>query len=386
MTGTSEISGVDRTWVEVDLEAVRRNACTAQACLKGVGPGIVAVVKADGYGLGMLPVARAVEGLVRGFAVANVTEARALRLGGISGRVYVLGPALPGEGAALAAGQDFCAAVSDMTEVAALAKGAEEVGKPLAVHVVLDTGMGRMGALPDAAEAVVRAVLDSPWLTLDSVASHFPSADQDPEFTRRQEDQFRQWVDSRRAGGMLLPLTQMANSAALTAYDRRDGEMARAGLMLYGVSPLPEFQEKLSSVMTWRTRVTQVRDLPAGWGVSYGRTFVTPRPMRVATLAVGYADGYPRQASGQGSHVLIHGKRCLILGRVTMDQMMVDVSHLEPAVQPGEEAVLIGRQGADEITAPELAAWAGTIAWDIFTGLGPRVRRVYLNPVGANPI
>ncbi len=365
--------------MEVNLEAVRKNALAAQECLKTDQSGIVAVVKADGYGLGMLPVARAVAEVVRAFAVANVTEALELRAGGIVNPVYVLGPALPEERALMLEGADFCPAVSHPEEARAFGKAAEAAGRRLLVHVVVDTGMGRMGALPEQAAEVVRAVLADPWLELDSVASHFPSADSDRDFTLGQERRFRQWIDSLRAEGLPLERTQIANSAGLTAYARAGGgELARAGLMLYGISPVAECRKLLMPVVTWRTRVTQVRTLPEGWGVSYGRTFITSGPTRVATLAVGYADGYPRQVSGQGAQVLIHGKRCPVLGRVTMDQMMVDASGLTEAPEPGAEAVLIGGQEGEEISVNELAAWGGTISWDIFTGLGPRVRRVYV--------
>jgi len=147
--------------------------------------------------------------------------------------------------------------------------------------------------------------------------------------------------------------------------------------MLYGCSPLPEHQAELRPALALKTRITLIRDLPAGRGVSYGRTFVTPRPMRVATLAIGYADGCPRHLSDQGADVLIHGRRCPLLGRVTMDQIMVDVSHTAEAAI-GDEAVIIGSSGAAEILAAELAAKAGTIAWEIFTSIGARVDRVYL--------
>ncbi|RYD32451.1 MAG: alanine racemase [Verrucomicrobiaceae bacterium] len=381
MTGKPAIRRDWRTWVEVDLGAVRKNALAAQQCLHTDERGIVAVVKADGYGLGMVPVARAVEDVVRAFAVANVSEAMALREGGITSPVYVLGPALPWERTALAEGADFCPSVSDAAEARAYARAAEAAGRKLAVHVVVDTGMGRMGALPDMAAEVVWEVAASRWLELDSVASHFPSADTDRHFTTEQEQGFRHLIQSIQEAGVPLERTQIANSAGLTAYARRGGtELARAGLILYGVPPVEECRELLSPVASWFTRITQVRTLPAGWGVSYGRTYVTSGPTRVATLAVGYADGYPRQLSGQGGQVLIGGKRCPVLGRVTMDQLMVDVSALpEESTVPGTEAVLFGRQGEGEITVDELAAWSGTISWDILTGLGPRVQRVYLS-------
>jgi alanine racemase len=154
--------------------------------------------------------------------------------------------------------------------------------------------------------------------------------------------------------------------------------MVRAGLMLYGSSPLREFQAQLRPALSLKTRITLIRDVPAGHGISYGRTFITPRPMRIATLGIGYADGYQRHLSNRGADVLIHGRRCPLLGRVTMDQIMVDVSHVGEATI-GDEAVLIGAAGGEEILAGELAEKAGTIPWEIFTSIGTRVERVYRN-------
>ena len=367
-----------RTWVEVDLEAMRHNCRVAQACLPGKEPGILAVVKADGYGLGMVPVARAMQDLVRAFAVANVTEAETLMAAGMEHPVYILGPALPGERDRVAEG-GFCAPVCNLEEVSAYGSVAEKRRMILPVHVVVDTGMGRIGAVPEKATEVVRAVLDHPHLKLDSIASHFPCADDNPGFTLEQSNRFSELLEQLANAGLAAGCTQLANSAGLLADAQQAGDWARAGLMLYGVSPLPAEQHRLKLVVTWKTRVTLVRDLPAGHGVSYGRTFITARPTRIATLAVGYADGFPRQASGQGAAVLIAGQRCPVLGRVTMDQIMVDVSDLAAAPQPGDEAVLIGAQGNDAINAVELATQGGTIAWDLFTGLGPRVKRTYLD-------
>lgn len=365
-----------RTWVEIDLAALRHNARAAQACLATPEPGILAVVKANGYGLGMVPVARALTSLVRAFAVANVAEACTLRDAGLLEPIYLLGPALPDEWAAIAAA-GFCPAISNLSEVAGLAAAAQASGHPLAVHVVVDTGMGRIGAMPEEAAVLIAAVLAHPWLRLDSIASHYPSADEDPAFTGEQASRFSHLLEQLRATGPALPHTHLSNSAGLTSYPTVG--WGRAGLMLYGVSPLPDAQDLLQTVVTWTARVTLVKHLPAGHGVSYGRTWCTPRPTRTAVLAVGYADGYPRQASGREAAVLIGGQRCPVLGRVTMDQIIADTTAMDTPPQPGDEAVLIGTQGQQEITAGELAAWGQTIPWDIFTGLGPRVQRRYSN-------
>jgi alanine racemase len=172
------------------------------------------------------------------------------------------------------------------------------------------------------------------------------------------------------------------NSAGLIGYALRgSSNLARPGLMLYGSSPLPDFQRRLRPALTLKTRVTLVRALPAGRGISYGRTFITPRAMRAGTLGAGYADGYPRHLSNAGAEVLVRGRRCPVLGRVTMDQIVVDLSDIPGAVEAGEEAVLIGAQGEEEILAGELAAKAGTIPWEIFTGLTARVGRYYLGSI-----
>ena len=365
-----------RTWVEVDLEAVRHNCRTAQQCLAGTDSGILAVVKADGYGLGMVPLARAMEDYVRAFAVANLKEAETLRAAGLTLPIYILGPALPEEWAAITK-NGFCPAVSSMEEVVGYEAEAAKQHAVLAVHVVIDTGMGRIGVLPESAEGVLRAAVRSPHLKLDSTASHFPCADEDPDYTKAQAVRFAELVRRLRADGLAIGPTQLANSAGLLAYPTVERDWGRAGLMLYGVSPVPAEQHRLHRVVTWKTRVVLVRELPAGHGVSYGRTYIAPHPVTVATLAVGYADGYPRQASGQGAAILLGGQRCPVLGRVTMDQIMVDTTALPVAPCPGAEAVLVGPQGTQEITATELAAWGGTIAWDLFTGLGPRVQRCY---------
>jgi alanine racemase len=166
-------------------------------------------------------------------------------------------------------------------------------------------------------------------------------------------------------------------TAGLLGFGQEPFEIVRPGLMLYGISPLPEFQRELRPVMTWKTCIALIRDMPAGHGISYGRTFLTPRPMRVATLAAGYADGYPRHLSNTFATVLVRGQRCHLLGRVTMDLMMIDVSEI-PNVQLGDEVVLMGRQGEEEVSCADLAERAGTITWEITTRVGTRVRRVFI--------
>lgn len=361
-----------RCWAEVDLGALRHNVAAARSQL-APGVKVMGVVKANAYGHGVGPVAKALVGRVDIYGVANVSEVEELRGHLPDAPVFILGPALPDERARIVAGR-FVPSVSTIEEArdyAALA-GAE----PLGVHLKIDTGMGRIGILEEDVVATASEILALRGIAVTGLASHLPVADEDDAFTRDELARFHRVIGKLREAGVAQPIVHVENSAGIIAYPAQAGDMVRAGLMLYGSSPIPAFQPKLRAVMTWKTRITLLRDMPAGHGISYGRTFITPKPMRIATLAVGYADGYQRHLSNRGAEVLIAGQHCPVLGRVTMDQILVDVSAL-PQVTVGEEVVLVGRQGTEEILAAELAEKAGTIAWEIFTGVGRRVERVY---------
>ncbi len=359
-----------RCWAEIDLAAVRHNfdAIQKQA---GEGVGVMVVVKANAYGHGLPIVVRALASRAAMFGVANVAEAREVRKHAPDVPVFVLGPALPEERAEIV-GSGFIPSISNAEEARAYA--AEGAGK-VPVHLVLDTGMGRIGIWQDDALAVIKEIVAIPGLEIAGIASHLPVADEDEAFTHEQLQRFHRLAGEIAALGIQRPVVHVENSAGFIVEPGFAGTMVRAGLALYGSAPLASFQSQIRPVMTWKTRVTLVREVGAGRGVSYGRTFITPHPMRIATLAAGYADGYRRHLGNRGAAVLIGGQRCALLGRVTMDQILVDVSAL-PECQAGDEAVLIGLQGSEEITALELAEKAGTIAWDVFTGIGERVERV----------
>ncbi len=365
-----------RCWVEVALSALQENAALA---IKHSGTPIMAVIKANAYGHGAVKVARALEPQASLFGVANLHEAMELRSAGVETPVLLLSPCLPEEEVvALAEGFHLC--VSSLSEATAISENALRLGTKAHAHVAVDTGMGRMGFNDSLWNAeTVRALISLPGIEWEGIASHLPSPDEDEAFTRGQILRFGQIVSTARDAGMNPPWVHLANSAGLLGYEELRGlcNLSRPGLMLYGVSPLPEWQGVLRRPLEWKTRVTLVRELPAGHGVSYGRTFITKNTTRVATLACGYADGYPRQVSGHEGAVVIHGQRCALLGRVTMDQMMVDVTALPEPVEVGTEAVLLGAQGAVGVTAEEIATKAGTIPWHVFTGIGARVERVY---------
>jgi alanine racemase len=363
-----------RCWAEIDHAALRHNASAVRAAI-GDKPEILAVVKADGYGHGGEEIARTLAPFAAHFGVATLGEAQAVRAAVAGKDILLLSPCLPSERTEVVRA-DFIPVVSSTAEAKAYAHLAGH--KPARIHLCLDTGMGRIGLWQDEALASARDIAALQGIVVESVSTHLPVADSDADFT---EGELQAWsslvVEMRKVfpGAKFHAL----NSAASFKWPDFAADRVRPGLALYGISPLPEFQHKLRPAMTLKTRITLVRDIGAGRGISYGRDFITPRPMRVATLAIGYADGYPRQTSNRGAQVLVRGQHCPILGRITMDQLMIDVSDLPRDVAPGEEVVLCGKQEDNEITAGEVAAWAGTITWDIFTRLGRRVTLEHRN-------
>ncbi len=360
-----------RLWAEVSRTALRANASRIRDEI-GETCKIIAVVKANAYGHGLECVVPALCDHVDVLAVANLDEAREVQAIAPGKDILILSPCLPVEREAAAA-SGVIVTISSSDEARAFAAYANPE-RPVSCVLKIDSGMGRIGVPLAFASEVLRAVVAMPGIELHSVATHLPSADEDAEFTRRQLAEFDQWIDANRVHVPDLRV-QVLNSAGIGGFAESAYDFVRAGLALYGIAPLAAQQKNYRQALTWRTRVVLVRDLPEGQGISYGRTFITPRAMRVATLAVGYADGYPRHVSGRGAFVLIRGVRCPLLGRVTMDQIVVDVSALDD-VELGEKVVLLGRQGSEEILASEVATWAGTIAWHVFTGIGGRTRFV----------
>jgi alanine racemase len=359
-----------RCWAEVDHGALRHNAQAVRASV-GDKPGIIAVVKADGYGHGGPEVAKTLAAFAVQFGVATLGEARAVHAAVPDKDILLLSPCLPSEREAVVK-EGFIPVVSSTAEAKAYAHFAQ--GKPVRIHLCVDTGMGRIGVWQDEAVATAKEIAAIDAIEVESVSTHLPVADSDPDFTAEELSGWDKLVAELRP---ILPKAKFhaLNSAASLERPQHAADRVRPGLALYGISPLPAFQKLLKPVMTLKTSITLVRDVGPGRGISYGRDFITPKPMRIATLAMGYADGYPRQTSNKGAQVLIRGKRCPILGRITMDQLMVDVTDLPRDVAPGEEVVLFGNQ----ITVGEVASWAGTITWDVLTRLGKRVALAHIN-------
>jgi alanine racemase len=359
-----------RCWAEIDLGGLAANLAQLK---QRVSPGVqfAAVIKADAYGHGLQPVAAALRDQVGLLAVANAAEAEDIRRAGVQTPIMILGPAIPDE-LPVVVRERFIPTLSTAEEGRRLADLVS--GSPLDVHFVFDTGMGRIGLWNGEAVEEFRQLIQLPQLRVIALSSHLPVADEDSKYTSDQLGRFRR--EAEQLSGT-LPATILNSAGVLRFGDTaRDGDVVRTGLALYGVCPLPEFQSLFRPVLSLKTRVVLVRTLKAGRTISYGRTFTTSRETKVATVGAGYGDGYPRRLSNVGAEVLIQGRRCPALGRVTMDQTMVDVSGLA-SLNIGEEVVLIGRQGTEEILASELARKSGTIAWEIFTGITKRAVRVY---------
>ena len=389
---------MDRCWVEIDQSALRHNAKVVRERIGSAE--LLAVVKANGYGHGMVGVAQALAEDAQLFGVANLEEATKLRTA-LPHPIIILGPAVPEERAAIVE-RGFIPTISNLEEAEDFNRVAtarphlnplsapsdphpemdakrpgEETIAPVAINFKVDTGMGRMGAPEGKALEVYKKVSRLPNLKIHSVSTHLPVSNEDAEYTRDELLRFGKIVKQFRvtvAGDFKAHVLQ---SAGLLAFADQIYDIVRAGIILYGISPLPKFQKLLKPAMTWKTRIALVRDMPKGSSISYGRTFITPRKMRIATLSAGYADGYPRHLSNCDAAVLVRGQRCALLGRVTMDLMMIDVTEIDN-VGVGDEAVLMGRQHNEEIPCAELADKAGTITWEITTRVGSRVKRLFI--------
>ena len=369
-------------WAEVDLGAIRHNASLLAAV---VAPSrLCAVVKASGYGHGSVPVARAaLEGGASWLAVAMVEEGAVLRAHGIEAPVLLLS-----EPAAAAmddvVGLRLTPTVYTHGGVEAAAKAVASAGtaEPLTVHVKVDTGMHRVGVAPGDAVAVVRQVAEHPELRLGGVWTHLAVADEpDNPFTTEQCRRFDAVVGELARLGLRPPLVHAANSAGALAHPGSRCDLVRCGIALYGVAPSTALAgagpaTRLRPALSLRARVSFVKRVEAGEGVSYGLRRPLASASTVATVPVGYADGVPWRLGVSGGEVLIGGRRRPLAGSVTMDQILVDCGD-DTAVLPGDEVVLLGRQGTEHISAWDWASRAGTIAYEILCGIGPRVPKVY---------
>ena len=362
------------TRAEIDLHALSHNY--AEVTRRIGGRKVLAVVKAQAYGHGSVPVSRHLAGLgAHMLGVALVEEGRDLRDAGITAPILVMGPVFPEQAEALV-GANLTPVVYTLPVAKALSDAARNAGRTVPVHVKIDTGMGRIGLTPEAAADFISAITMLPGVVVEGLMTHFADADlRDKKFAVVQMDRFESLIGSLDAKGITVPLRHAANSAAVLEYDRALLTMVRPGLMLYGYDPLESgVAADLRPVLSLVTRIAYIKQVPAGVPISYGRTFVTKRESLIATIPIGYADGYSRGLSNKGE-ALVRGKRVPVAGRVCMDMTMLDVTEV-PGVADGDEAVLIGSRGNERISADDIAAKTGTIAYEVLCGISGRVPRV----------
>ena len=377
---TSNAVAAARCWVEVDLDALRANLAWIR---HRVGPKVrvITVVKADAYGHGLKSIAALLmQSGTDMFGVATLAEASAIRSVGAGWPILMLGAALPDE-VESAIRDDVMLTLSTSAELQVIAACAERLKRKAFVHLKVDTGMGRLGVAPEGAVALATQVRSSPHVELAGLYTHYANVEEEASFTRNQRLTFRrirdlvrahagdpEWVHAANSGGLLLELPDTCSAV-------------RPGLLVYGIYPPGSrlgnrpHPDPFKPALAWKAKVSLVKEVSAGTRLSYGGTFTARKRMRVATVTAGYGDGYMRAASGQ-SEVLIQGRLCPVLGCVTMDQMLVDVTRLA-LVRPGEEVVLLGKQGSGWIRAEDLSTWMGTIPWEVLTSITYRVPRVY---------
>ena len=369
-----------RCWAEVDLTALRENLAWLR---HRVGPAvkIMTVVKADAYGHGLKQIAALLmQSGTDIFGVANLAEAQAIRSVGKGWPILMLGACLPAE-VETAVRDDVMPTISSLHEARLFSAAATRLKRTVALHLKVDTGMGRLGVSPEQAPELFRRMARLPGLKVAGLYTHFAAAEDSADFLREQRGRFEKVIAALGRKRGTVEFLHVNNSAGILFEQSGLYNTVRPGLLVYGVLPSGRrrlatgLPQQLRPALSWKCRVSLVKEIARGTSLSYGRTFVATRPMRVATLTAGYGDGYFRAGSNRAK-VLIDGRRCAVLGRITMDQMLVDVTRIR-RVRPGDEAILIGRQGRDEITANKVAEWCGTVPWEVLTNITYRVPRVY---------
>ncbi len=367
-----------RIYAKIDLDAIVKNMKAMRDNLPA-DTRIIGVVKTDGYGHGAVPVAEAIDAFVWGYAVATIEEGQNLRRHGIVKPILVLGSTHPRHFKELIE-DDIRPAIFEVDKAMLLSEHAVSMGKTARLHIAVDTGMGRIGFYPDEENTkIVEKIASLPGIEIEGMFTHFARSDEeDKTFTNMQYERYQRFHNQLEERGIHIPICHCSNSAAIMELPQMGLDAARAGIIMYGLYPSDEVDRsmKLYPAMEIRSFITYVKEVEAGTPISYGGTFVADRKMKVATIGAGYGDGYPRNLSGKGQ-VLIHGRRAPILGRVCMDQCMIDVTDI-PDAKEDTRVTLLGRDGDDEITMEELAEWCGGFHYEIPCVLGKRVPRVYI--------
>jgi len=364
-------------WAEVNLDNIKFNLKQVKINVPE-DTLIMAVVKADAYGHGVLPVAKAaVEAGADRLAVALPEEGRELREGGFELPIQILGEVLS-EQIPILIRHDLIPTVSKLESAERLDELAGEKGILKEVHVKIDTGMGRIGVFPEDAVNFIKRVNSFKHLEVEGLMTHFAKADEeDKQYTYNQWDLFQMVIDKLEEENINIPIKQAANSATIIDLPEMALNMVRPGIMMYGLRPSHEVDEdfQLKPVLSWKAKIIYLKEVPPKTGISYGTTYITEKKAKIATIPMGYADGYSRLLSNKGE-VLIKGQRAPIRGRICMDQFMVDVTNIKD-VDVGDEVILIGQQGNEEFSATDMADIIGTINYEITCDITKRVPRIY---------
>ncbi len=365
------------TWAEIDRQAFKKNIHKIKNYLRPRTK-LIAVVKANAYGHMAVQLSEtALKNGAWALGVSSIEEGISLRQSGIKGRILILGSIFPLENLKAAAEYNLVPTISSLGGLTALSKLATHLKRRLSFHLKVDTGMGRIGVSPSTAPSLLERIASKKEVLMEGMYTHFAAADCDEKFTRLQMKKFLAVVKVARSLGLKFT-AHAANSAALFRHRDFQLDAVRPGVSLYGLKPFrgSEKTVKLEPVMSIKTKIVFLKRVPAGTTISYGATFSAKRRSVIATLPVGYADGFNRLLSNKGE-VLIRGIRCPVAGRVTMDMVMADVTKV-PGVSIGDEAVIIGRQGGEAITVEEMAEKIGTINYEVTCAVGARVPRVLI--------
>ncbi len=362
------------TWVEINSSSLIKNINSIKLVLSRRSK-ILAVVKANAYGHDSLFVSRTLNDRVYGFGVATIEEGIILREGGVKKPIVILGTLWPFENFKVAASYNLIPTISSIWGVHSLEKTSKNIGKNIPFYLEVDTGMGRIGVKWDNVKEILGVIKKAKTIKCECIYSHFSSADSHVSYSRQQMKRFS-FVRKTAKDMEMKPSFSMANSAGLFRFGDSHLDIVRPGISIYGLSPFSVGEKtiKLFPALSWKTRIVFLKKVSANSPISYSRRFITKTPSMIATLPVGYADGY-RVALTNNSRVLIRGKFAPVVGRVTMDMIMVDVTKVKE-VNVGDEVVLIGTQGANKIAAEELAERLSTINYEITCGISYRVPRV----------
>ncbi|MDR3256777.1 MAG: alanine racemase [Endomicrobium sp.] len=365
-----------QNWVEIDKSDFRFNFKKIKEYI-AKDTKIMPVIKANAYGHGGVEIAKEAQKIgVSQMAVSSLEEGIQLRQAGIKSSILILNNIFPSENFQVALVHSLTPTVCSMSQLLALECLARRLNKKINFHLQIDTGMGRIGTTPEAAYSILQKVSQTSEISMIGMYTHFAVADVDPIFTQLQLDIFTKIIKFARVNLGLKFIAHAANSSALFRNTRTHLDMVRLGITLYGLMPFKHSERflKLKPVLSWKTRITFLKRVPSGFCVSYGRTFVTNKASIIATIPVGYADGYNRLLSNKAD-VLVRGKRCPIAGRITMDMTMIDVTDVK-GVALGDEVVLIGSQGKEQIKADELAKVQDTINYEVTSAISTHIPRV----------